>query len=74
MSTENGMFIKPGAVASRLGVSQTRVYQMCEQGILPHIRFGRAVRIPTAAFEEWASNQVSKALASVRETTHAETA
>ncbi len=74
MSDENRIYMKPREVASRLGLSETRVYQMCASGILPHIRMGRAVRIPRVAFELWENNQVDQAMASVKEVLHAEVA
>ena len=57
-------FMSASEAAKRLGVSVTRVYQLARQASLPHVRRGRRVLIPTAAWEQWLSQQVAAALAS----------
>jgi len=36
-----------------LGIGTTLAYEMIGQGKLPHIRPGRAVRVPRQALEAW---------------------
>ncbi|HEV8639136.1 MAG TPA: helix-turn-helix domain-containing protein [Chloroflexota bacterium] len=61
-------FLRVRDVAVRLGVSESRVYQMAAQSAIPVARFagGRALRVPRAAFERWLEEQTEAALASVR--------
>lgn len=60
-----GIYVKPSEVADALGVRVQRVYRMCQQGQIPHIRVGRTVRIPRSAWEEFLANQSAAALAAV---------
>ena len=53
-------------VADRLGVGASRAYQMIAAGIIPACRYGRAVRVPRAAFARWLADQSDAALAAVR--------
>ena len=58
--------LRPGDVAEKLGVTPARVYQMCAASLLPHVRYGRAVRIPRQAWDSWLEEQNKAAAASVR--------
>lgn len=40
-------------VASLLGLSRTKVFQMMARAELPVMRIGRCVRVPRSALEEW---------------------
>ncbi|HRK22485.1 MAG TPA: helix-turn-helix domain-containing protein [Fimbriimonadaceae bacterium] len=44
-------------VAQQLGLSRTTVYQMVNAGVLAYVKLGRAIRIPTAALDEWVASQ-----------------
>lgn len=55
-------FMTATETAERLGVSVARVYQLAREARLPHVRRGRRLLIPTAAWELWLSQQVAKAL------------
>lgn len=55
-------WVKPQEIAARLGVTTAAVYKMTSQNRLPHVRFGRAVRIPRPAWEAWMAEQNSAAL------------
>jgi len=55
-------FMTASEAAERLGVSVARVYQLARQSRLPHIRRGRRVLVPRAAWDRWLSEQVEKAL------------
>ena len=39
--------------AAALGISRTAAYDLIRRNHLPHIRIGRAIRIPTDALAEW---------------------
>jgi len=39
--------------ARLLGIGTTLAYELVGRGVLPHIRLGRAVRVPRAALEAW---------------------
>lgn len=54
-------------VASLLGVSSGRVYQLIAQARLPATRCGRSIRIPRAAWEQWLVAQRDAALAATRQ-------
>lgn len=54
-------------VAERLKVSDQQVRKLCQAGRIPHIKHGRLIRIPVAAWEVWQKNMATKALAAVRQ-------
>lgn len=47
--------------AKMLALSRARVYQMVASGELPHVRFGKAVRIPCAALLRYIERQTVNA-------------
>ncbi len=47
--------------AKMLALSRARVYQMVASGELPHVRFGKAVRIPRAALLRYIERQTVNA-------------
>jgi excisionase family DNA binding protein len=53
-------------VAHELGVTPARIYQMVSAQAIPHIRMGKAVRIPARAWRSWLDAQNEEALANVR--------
>jgi excisionase family DNA binding protein len=58
--------LKPAEVAARLGVTTGRVYQLIRAGVIPALRIGGALRIPTAAWDEWLEQQRRQAMSSAR--------
>ncbi len=54
--------------AERLNVSTGRLYQLVRAGLVPICRLpgSRAIRIPTAAWSKWMSEQTERALSSVK--------
>ena len=61
-------------VSPIIRMPKARVYQLIAEGILPHVRIGKSIRVPRAAFEDWLANQNTSALASVnREVSNATT-
>jgi excisionase family DNA binding protein len=51
MSTFDTHYLKPSDIAERLSMHRSHVYNLIKDGTLPHIRIGKAVRVPAAAFE-----------------------
>ena len=47
------LLLRVGEAATLLGIGPTLAYEMVGQGNLPHVRIGRAVRIPRRALNEW---------------------
>jgi excisionase family DNA binding protein len=45
--------LRPRDLATPLGVSRDRVYQLIRAGELPAVRIGNAIRIPRASWEAW---------------------
>lgn len=39
--------------ASLLGVGRNHLYTLINEGQIPHIRFGRLIKIPRSALEDW---------------------
>ena len=47
-------------VATILGMTKSRIYELIASGTLPSIRIGRSVRVPRAALYDWiASNMLA---------------
>ena len=40
-------------MARRLGIGRTMAYELIRAGRIPHVRFGRVIKVPAAAFDEW---------------------
>ena len=65
MSNERTV-LKPAEIAARLGVTTGRVYQLIQAGIIPALRIGGALRIPSAAWDEWLEQQRRQAISAAR--------
>lgn len=61
------VFLSMYEVARRLDISVSRAYALTRAGAIPHIRRGRAIRIPKGAFDLWVAGQEREALASLRD-------
>lgn len=46
-------YLKPSTIAARLDVHRSHVYKLIKDGTLPHIRIGKAVRVPVPALEAY---------------------
>jgi excisionase family DNA binding protein len=53
MSAFEDSYLKPSDIARRLALHRSQVYKLIKDGTLPHIRIGRAVRVPAPAFEAY---------------------
>lgn len=60
-------YLKPSDIARRLSVHRSYVYGLIKQGTLPHIRIGKAVRVPAAAFEAYVRAREEEALEAGKE-------
>lgn len=58
--------LRPADIASLLGITRGRVYQLIAAKELPAIRIGGALRIPRAAWEQWLACRSEDALMAAR--------
>jgi len=45
--------LRAGEVAKMLGLSRSKAYAMMAAHLVPTVRFGRSVRVPSSALEAW---------------------
>ncbi len=45
--------LKASQVQAKLGLSRAKVYRLMHDGVLPIVRIGGSVRVPSRALEEW---------------------
>jgi excisionase family DNA binding protein len=45
-------------LALRLGISRGTAYELVRSGRIPYVRFGRVIKIPSAALDEWVMREV----------------
>jgi excisionase family DNA binding protein len=64
--TESKELLRVSDLATQMGVSAGRVYQLVRAGELPSVRVGGAIRIPKDAWRAWLDQQRDRALNSVR--------
>ena len=48
--------------AAVLGVSRTTMYALVRSASVPHLRFGRTLRLPRQSFDAWMNAQATRAL------------
>jgi excisionase family DNA binding protein len=53
-------------LATAVGVSTSRIYQLLRARELPAVRIGGAIRVPLEAWEKWLAEQRDRALEAVR--------
>ncbi len=59
-------FLTVPEVAAEMGLSRQRIYDMVlREGLIPHVRHGRAIRIPASAWQEWLNTQHKAAMNSM---------
>jgi len=63
MKQTQAVFLTLPEVARLLRVSTARAYQLAACGQLPHVRRGRRVLVPAAAWQQWLAEQAGRALA-----------
>jgi excisionase family DNA binding protein len=53
MNAFDDNYLRPSDIARRLALHRSQIYKLIKDGTLPHIRIGRAVRVPVGAFEAY---------------------
>lgn len=48
--------------AAVLGVSRTKMYELLRSATVPHLRFGKTLRIPARSLDEWMSSTANQAV------------
>ena len=56
------LLMRPTEVAEILGLGRSKTYQLILEGSIPSIRFGKSVRVPVEALQEWVNNQKQNSL------------
>lgn len=46
-------FLSPEETRAYLGLGRSTVYELLRQGVFPHVRFGRVIRIPRTALGKY---------------------
>lgn len=46
--------------AEVIGYGRARIRELCKAGLMPHVRLGRAYRIPREALREWVLQQAKQ--------------
>ncbi len=47
------MLLRPVEVAEAIGVGRSKVYELIRTGVIPSVRVGSRVRVPTEALRAW---------------------
>lgn len=50
--------LRPKQAARALGIGTRKLWEMTNRGLIPCVRFGRAVTYPVAELERWLSEQL----------------
>lgn len=58
MPDKLALFLTVPEAARLMKVGKSKVYELCYQRIIPHLRLGRCVRIPRDAFLRWLEEQI----------------
>lgn len=61
--------LKATDIASKLGVTTGRIYQLARDGVLPSVRIGRSIWFPRDSWESWLREMNCVADASTRPAT-----
>jgi excisionase family DNA binding protein len=56
------VFLTVEQVAKRLYVGRSTAYNMVNSGEIPSVRFGRLIRVPASALEQYLSNKLPPSL------------
>jgi excisionase family DNA binding protein len=51
------LLLRPAEAAETLGLGRSKTYQLIASGIIPSLRIGKSVRVPTEALRQWAKAQ-----------------
>jgi excisionase family DNA binding protein len=56
MDQNERILLRVEEVAEMLRLGRSKTYELIAQGVLPGVRFGRAVRVPAEALRRWLDN------------------
>ena len=57
--SESSFLLRPAEVATTLGISRSKVFELLAAGELPVVRIGRATRVVRQELERWIDDQTS---------------
>lgn len=60
MTDESPLLFRVEEAARMLGVSRATLYKLIDAEALPTVRFGKSVRVPRKALEEWVTEKVKQ--------------
>lgn len=52
--------LRPAEAARMLGLGERKLWSMTRQGLLPHLRCGRAILYPVEQLKTWLAEQAAK--------------
>ena len=55
---DSSLLLRPVEVATKLGISRSKVFELLAARELPSVRIGRSTRIPRSQLDEWIVAQV----------------
>ena len=61
-SAASPVFLTVEQVAKRLYVGRSTAYNMVNSGEIPAVRFGRLIRVPVSALDQYLSNKLQPGL------------
>ena len=47
------LLLKPSEAAQILGIGRSLIYELIAQKIIPSIRIGRCIRVPSESLQKW---------------------
>ncbi|HRR86053.1 MAG TPA: helix-turn-helix domain-containing protein [Phycisphaerae bacterium] len=52
--------LRPREAAKALGIGERLLWSMTNQGLIPHLRLGKAIVYPVAELERWLAERAAK--------------
>ncbi len=52
------LLLRPTEAAEALGLGRSKTYELLASGVIPSVRIGRSLRVPTEALQQWVREQV----------------
>ncbi len=46
-------FYRAAEVAEIIGLGRSKTYQLIASGVIPSVKFGKALRVPATALQKW---------------------
>jgi excisionase family DNA binding protein len=57
---EEALLLRVNTAAIMLAVSRSKVYELIAQGLIPHVRIGNILRIPSRSLRDWIEQKVTQ--------------